>query len=133
MKTDKFGRRMERSGKGGYNRQSRDVCVADHRYTKNVLEFFLDCMEKFDINYWKLDGFLLKSCKNRHHGHPVGGKHGMYCFTDCWENWTDIFEKCTFFARKRARISGLTRQAIVMRARGILCTARAFGCRTAAT
>ena len=45
LKTDKFGRRMERSGKGGYNRQSRDVCVADHRYTKNVLEFFLDYME----------------------------------------------------------------------------------------
>lgn len=103
LKTDKFGRRMERSGKGGYNRQSRDVCVADHRYTKNVLEFFLDCMEKFDINYWKLDGFLLKSCKNRHHGHPVGGKHGMYCFTDCWENWTDIFEKMHLLREKEGK------------------------------
>lgn len=61
---------MERSGKGGYNRQSRDVCVADHRYTKNVLEFFLDCMGKFDINYWKLDGFLLKSCKTDITGIP---------------------------------------------------------------
>ena len=70
---------------------------------KNVLEFFLDCMEKFDINYWKLDGFLLKSCKNRHHGHPVGGKHGMYCFTDCWENWTDIFEKNAPSSRERGQ------------------------------
>lgn len=132
MKTDKFGRRMERSGKGGYNRQS-VMCALPITDTQKMCLSFSLIVWKFDINYWKLDGFLLKSCKNRHHGHPVGGKHGMYCFTDCWENWTDIFEKCTFFARKRARISGLTRQAIVTRARGILCTVRAFGCKTAAT
>lgn len=102
-KTPAFGRRMQRAGKGGYNSRARDVCVADHRYIKNIADFFIDYMDRFDINYWKLDGFLLKPCKSKRHGHPTGGVHGMYCFTDCWENWTDIFEKMRAFRRGQGK------------------------------
>ncbi len=91
-KTAGFGKRMERSGKGGYNRRSKDVCTADHRYHKNVTALFLDYMERFDINYWKLDGFMLKPCPSKKHGHPTGGCKGMYTFTDHWENWIEIFK-----------------------------------------
>lgn len=92
-KTPKFAKRMQKAGKGGCNRRSRDVCTADHDYQKNITELFLDYMERFDINYWKLDGFLLKSCPSKHHGHPTGGYEGMYCFTDHWEHWIGIFQK----------------------------------------
>ena len=54
---------------------------------------FLDYMERFDINYWKLDGFLQRSCPSKKHGHPTGGYQDMYCFTDHWENWIAIFQK----------------------------------------
>ena len=91
-KTPGFGKRMQRAGKGGYNRRSRDVCTADHRYHKNITALFLDYMERFDINYWKLDGFMLKPCRSKHHGHPTGGYEGMYAFTDHWENWIRIFQ-----------------------------------------
>lgn len=90
-KTASFGKNMQKSGTGGFNRQSQDVCVADHRYIKNITDFFIDYMDRFDINYWKLDGFLLKSCNNKHHGHPTGGYEKMYCFTDNWESWLKVF------------------------------------------
>lgn len=91
-KTPGFGKRMQRAGKGGYNRRSLDVCTADHRYQKNLTALFLDYMERFDINYWKLDGFMLKSCPSKRHGHPTGGYKDMYAFTDHWENWIEIFK-----------------------------------------
>ena len=91
-KTPGFGKRMQRAGKGGYNRRSHDVCTADHRYQKNLTDLFLDYMTRFDINYWKLDGFLLKSCPSKRHGHPTGGYKDMYAFTDHWENWIEIFK-----------------------------------------
>ncbi len=91
-KTPGFGKRMQRAGKGGYNRRSHDVCTADHRYQKNLSALFLDYMERFDINYWKLDGFMLKSCRSKRHGHPTGGYEGMYAFTDHWENWISVFK-----------------------------------------
>ncbi len=88
-----FAKRMERAGKGGYNRQSRDICVSDRNYLKNIAGLFEDYIERFDISYFKLDGFMLKPCKSKKHGHPVGGYKGIYTLTDAWEKWLKIFEK----------------------------------------
>lgn len=98
-----FAKRMEKSGKGGFNRRANDVCTADHRYHKNITELFLDYMERFDINYWKLDGFLLRSCPSKKHGHPTGGYQNMYCFTDHWENWIRIFNAMHDFRAKQGK------------------------------
>lgn len=88
-----FAKRMEKAKKGGYNRQSRDICISDRNYLKNTEALFLDYMDRFDIDYFKLDGFMLKPCKSKRHGHPVGGYRGIYTLTDAWEKWIDIFEK----------------------------------------
>lgn len=89
-KTRPFAKRIARAGKGGYNRRGFDICTADHRYQKHVATLFGDFMDQFDIDYWKLDGFLVKSCPSKKHGHPTGGYQDMYCFTDHWENWIEI-------------------------------------------
>lgn len=91
--TARFGKRIEKAGKGGYNKKANDVCVADTRYIKNLTDYFIDAMQRFDINYWKLDGFLLKACSSKHHGHITGGFNDMYEYTEMWENWTDVFRK----------------------------------------
>ena len=57
-KTPSFGKHMEKAGKGGYNRAAQDVCVSSTEYIKNITEYYLENDRKFDINYWKLDGFL---------------------------------------------------------------------------
>ncbi|MEG0546978.1 MAG: sialidase, partial [Oscillospiraceae bacterium] len=90
---EKFGQIMQKAGTGGYNKQSRDVCIADHNYVKNITEFFLDYMKRFDINYWKLDGFMLNPCKSKKHGHVTGGFNDNYVMVECWEQWIEIFEK----------------------------------------
>ncbi len=92
-KTPIFGHRMEKAGKGGYNRASADVCVSSIEYIKNITEYYLDYQKRFDINYWKLDGFLLKACPSKKHGHITGGFNDMYQYTEMWENWIDIFKK----------------------------------------
>lgn len=92
-KTGKFGKNMEKAGKGGYNKAADDVCVSSFDYIKNITDYYLDYTKKFDINYWKLDGFLLTACPNKNHGHMVGGYNGMYQYTEMWENWINMFRK----------------------------------------
>ena len=91
--TPKFAKHVQKAGNGGYNRRSIDVCTAHHGYQEKLEDLFLDYMERFDINYWKLDGFLQRCCPSKKHGHPTGGYQDMYCFTDHWENWIAIFRK----------------------------------------
>ncbi len=92
-KTPSFGKQMEKAGKGGYNKAAQDVCVSSTEYIKNITDYYLNYQNKFDINYWKLDGFLLKACPSKKHGHMVGGYNGMYQYTEMWENWINIFHK----------------------------------------
>lgn len=87
-----FAKRMQKAGTGAYNPKSFDVCVASSAYLKNVKALFLDYTEKFDLNYWKLDGFILEPCPKKDHGHKTGGYREMYFITEAWENWIDIFQ-----------------------------------------
>lgn len=91
--TRSFAKNIEKAGKGGYNKIAGDVCVADTRYIKNISDYFIDMMNRYDINYWKLDGFLLKACPSKNHGHITGGYKDMYEYTEMWENWIDLFRK----------------------------------------
>ena len=93
VKTPRFGKNMEKAGTGGYNRAARDVCVSSTDYIKNITDYYISCDKKFDINYWKLDGFLLKACPSKKHGHMTGGYNQMYQYTEMWENWINIFKK----------------------------------------
>ena len=98
-----FGKRMQRHGKGGYNRRSYDICIADEKYVRNVELLFLDYMNRFDIDYWKLDGFMLKTCRSKRHGHPTGGYKDMYVMTDAWEKWIDIFRDMRKFRAEQGK------------------------------
>ncbi len=91
--TPRFAKRMEKAGKGGYNRAANDVCVSSLDYIKNITNYYLDYTKKYDINYWKLDGFLLTACPSKNHGHITGGYNDMYQYTEMWENWINVFKK----------------------------------------
>ncbi|MDU3724783.1 MAG: sialidase, partial [Clostridium celatum] len=89
----KFGKQMEVAGTGGFNPSSGDICVGDHNYVENITNLFLDYMNRFDINYWKIDGNVSHPCPVKTHGHVTGGENGMYMLTETWESWIDIFAK----------------------------------------
>lgn len=90
---DLFAKKMEKIGKGSYNAEAKDVCVADKTYIKNVTDFILKTTQEFNIDYWKFDGFCLAACKNPNHNHPVGGDDDMYFVTDMWLCWIEVFKK----------------------------------------
>ena len=91
--TIKFARHIEKAGNGYVNKNSKDICVASDKYVAKTSELMLDYQKRFDLNYWKLDGFAQRPCKNKHHDHMTGGNSYMYFYTDVWEKWTAVFDK----------------------------------------
>lgn len=91
--TIKFARRIQKAGNGFVNKQAKDICVGSEKYTRKTTELLLDFEKRFNINYFKLDGFAQRACKNKNHDHMTGGYNDIYFFTDTWERWIDSFEK----------------------------------------
>ena len=91
--TIKFARKIEKAGNGYVNKNSFDICVASDKYIAKTSELLLDYQKRFDLNYWKLDGFAQRPCKNKHHDHIVGGDSYMYYYSEVWEKWTAVFDK----------------------------------------
>ena len=91
--TIKFAKHIEKAGNGYINKNSKDICVASDKYIAKTSALMLDFQKRFDLNYWKLDGFAQRPCKNKHHDHMVGGDSYMYFYTDVWEKWTAVFDK----------------------------------------
>ena len=90
--TPKFAKRIEKAGNGYYNKQAHDICVASEKYAEKTGQLLLDFMKQYRLNYFKLDGFAQRPCKNKNHDHMTGGYKDMYFYTDIWEKWLKIFE-----------------------------------------
>lgn len=91
--TIKFAKHIEKAGNGYVNKNSKDICVASDKYIAKTSELLLDYQKRFDLNYWKLDGFAQRPCKNKKHDHMVGGDSYMYYYSEVWEKWTAVFDK----------------------------------------
>lgn len=91
--TPKFAKKIEKSGNGYFNANSKDICVASDKYVAKMTDMMLDFQERFNLNYWKLDGFAQRPCKNKFHDHMTGGYSYMYFYTDVWEKWIAVFDK----------------------------------------
>ncbi len=91
--TLKFAHRIQAAGNGYVNKNALDICVGSKKYTDKTTELLLDYQKRFNINYFKLDGFAQKPCKNKKHDHLTGGYKEIYFFTDTWERWIDSFKK----------------------------------------
>lgn len=91
--TIKFARRIQSAGNGFVNKQAKDICVGSRKYTEKTTDLLLDFQKRFNINYFKLDGFAQYACKNKKHDHLTGGYKDIYFFTDTWERWIKAFEK----------------------------------------
>ena len=80
------------NGLGSVNNQSgRDINISDARYlTKLNKDVFCEYQDKFDINYWKLDGMLLNPSTEQSEYYVTGNP--LYTISETYERWTDIFE-----------------------------------------
>ncbi len=88
-----FAKFLEKRGNGKWNQNSDDICTNHKVYLQKLKDFFLDCQKKFDINYWKLDGFMVRPPQADSLGNYIsGGYQGMYYVTEHWERWIDILQ-----------------------------------------
>ena len=80
------------NGLGSVNNQSGgDINISDARYlTKLNKDIFCEYQDKFDINYWKLDGMLLNPSTEPSEYYVTGNPY--YTITETYERWTDLFE-----------------------------------------
>ena len=83
------------------------IDVADRTYVDNFTKMAVEWQKKWDVNYWKWDGFADNAQYNHFNNaggadgvpvysesnhHMTGGYHQMYHVTDLWEAWIDLME-----------------------------------------
>lgn len=88
-----FAEFLEKNGTGHVtNDYWKSVDVGSKTYVNNLTKLFLDYQNRFDIEYWKLDGFAVRPSADQDNQHMVGGDHNMYYTSDLWETWIDTFK-----------------------------------------
>ena len=80
------------NGLGSRNENSgNDINISDARYlNKLVKDIFVNYQNKFDINYWKLDGMLLNPSSNSANEHTT--TDALCTISETYERWTDMYE-----------------------------------------
>ena len=101
--TEKFAKKIEKSGFGHYNAEADEICTASETYIKHMQDALVRATKENDISYWKLDGFMLKPCHNDGHGHIVGGEHDMYEITEHWERWIKVIKSLRKAMQKQGK------------------------------
>ncbi|GAA0752382.1 discoidin domain-containing protein [Clostridium sartagoforme] len=88
-----FAKYLEKMGTGYMQKDYwTNVCVGSDKYVKNLTSMFIDYQARFDVDYWKIDGFAVRPCTNPDHDHMTGGTNNAYYTTDLWEKWTDAWD-----------------------------------------
>lgn len=91
LDTIKFAKKIEKGRNGYVNKRAKDVDVGSDKYIKKTSNMMHDFTKRFELDYWKLDGFAQKACRDKNHDHMCGGTDDMYYFSDLWEKWINVF------------------------------------------
>lgn len=88
-----FAKLLEKYGNGKLNKYSSDIVTGHKTYLQKLQDFFISCQEKYKINYWKWDGFMVTPPQPDPQGMYIsGGYRGMYYVTEHWERWINLFK-----------------------------------------
>lgn len=90
--TVKYARLLEKIGYH-VNKKSKDICTADKNYIRDLCDVMCEFCKKYNVTYYKIDGFAKKICKEKDHNHPVAKGVGLAFYTFLWEEWIKGFEK----------------------------------------
>lgn len=75
------------------NKKSRDICTADKNYIRDLCDVMCGFCDRYNVTYFKIDGFAKKPCRAKDHNHPPAKGKGLAFYTYLWEEWTKGFEK----------------------------------------
>lgn len=74
-------------------KQSFDICAANPKYINDLADKMISFVQDNNVSYFKIDGFCARPCRNKNHGHPVGGYQDLYYYTFVWESWYKAFDR----------------------------------------
>ncbi len=79
----------------GYNvnKSSYDICTADEKYIDDLCGRMAEFCKKYDVDYFKIDGFAYKPCKSAAHRHAPAGRDIRVFYAGLWKRWIKGFEK----------------------------------------
>lgn len=79
----------------GYPKNVRagEICCGAPNYIDALTDKMCEYMREYNATYFKIDGFAKKPCRNKRHGHPVGGFNDLYFYSFQWEEWSKAFDK----------------------------------------
>lgn len=92
LQTYKYAKLLEKIGYHA-NRRSKDICTADKNYIRDLCDVMCEFCQKYNVTYFKIDGFAKKICKAKDHNHPPAKGKGFAFYTFLWEEWIKGFEK----------------------------------------
>ena len=82
---------LPREAKGLFRRREPDVCLANETLLASFRDFVLSLAQKCGVTDWQIHLPLEKPCRNKAHGHPVGGDRQMFYYSDLLEKWINLF------------------------------------------
>lgn len=77
----------------GVNEDSRDICTADARYIEDLCGKMAEFCKRYDVDYFKIDGFAYKPCKSAAHRHAPAERDCRAFYSGLWRRWIKGFEK----------------------------------------
>ncbi len=90
--TIKFARLLKKIGYHVNNR-SYDICTGDKHYIKDLCDKMASFCTKYNVEYFKIDGFAKCPCRAKKHNHPKAKGEGITFYTFLWEEWIKGFER----------------------------------------
>lgn len=75
------------------NNHRGQICVGDPKYVDALIDKMIEFVKKYDVDYYKIDGFAIVPCSGKNHNHPVGGYKDLYFYSYQWRLWLKGFEK----------------------------------------
>lgn len=89
------GSYAKKLSKLGYfvNNNCGQICVGDPKYVSDLIDKMIEFTQKYDVDYYKIDGFAYNPCSAKNHNHPVGGYKNLYFYTFQWQEWCKGFER----------------------------------------
>lgn len=75
------------------NERSREICTADARYIGDLCARMAEFCKLYNVDYFKIDGFAWKPCRESGHNHPPAKGDCKAFYTFLWEEWIKGFSK----------------------------------------
>ena len=82
---------LPEKSRGLFRRKEAEVCLSDEAMLAALRDFVLSLSKKCGVTDWQFHLPLEKPCREKNHGHPVGGDQQLFYYSNKYEKWINLF------------------------------------------